>query len=67
MMRIREGAAVTAPGGWREQMDLLLQDTAIPQLHAEPSAQQFAPSAPTAPTTPSTPTTPGTPTNGGTP
>jgi type II secretory pathway component GspD/PulD (secretin) len=64
MMRIREGAAVTAPGGWREQMDLLLQDTAIPQLHAEPSAQQFAPSAPTAPTTPSTPSTP---TNGGTP
>jgi hypothetical protein len=55
MMRIREGAAVTAPGGWREQMDLLLQDTAIPQLHAEPSAQQFAPSPPA------------TPTNGGTP
>jgi type II secretory pathway component GspD/PulD (secretin) len=61
MMRIREGAAVTAPGGWREQMDLLLQDTAIPQLHAEPSAQQFAPSAPTTPTTPSTPTNGGTP------
>lgn len=55
MMRIREGAAVTVPGGWREQMDLLLQDTAIPQLHAEPSPQQFAP--PAAPTTP---------TNGGT-
>jgi len=50
MMRIREGAAVTVPGGWREQMDLLLQDTAIPQLHAEPSPQQFAP--PAAPTTP---------------
>jgi hypothetical protein len=49
------------PGGWREQMDLLLQDTAIPQLHAEPSAQQFAPSAPTTPTTPSTPTNGGTP------
>jgi len=56
MMRIREGAAVTVPGGWREQMDLLLQDTAIPQLHAEPSPQQFAP--PAAPTTPA---------NGGTP
>jgi type II secretory pathway component GspD/PulD (secretin) len=56
MMRIREGAAVTVPGGWREQMDLILQDTAIPQLHAEPSPQQFAP--PAAPTTPA---------NGGTP
>lgn len=56
MMRIREGAAIAVPGGWREQMDLLLQDTAIPQLHAQPSPQQSAPS--TAPTTPA---------NGGTP
>jgi type II secretory pathway component GspD/PulD (secretin) len=39
MMRIREGAAVGVPGGWREQMDLILQDAAIPQLHAEPPQQ----------------------------
>ncbi len=73
MMRIREGAAVTVPGGWREQMDLILQDTAIPQLHAQPSPQQFAPQAVPAPTlhTPATPTpaavAPTTPANGGTP
>ncbi|MEY4534645.1 MAG: putative type pilus biosis protein PilQ [Planctomycetota bacterium] len=39
MMRIREGAAVGVPGGWREQMDMILQDAAIPQLHAEPPQQ----------------------------
>ena len=41
MMRIREGAAVGVPGGWREQMDLILQDAAIPQLHAEPPQQSM--------------------------
>ncbi len=81
MMRIREGAAVTVPGGWREQMDLLLQDTAIPQLHAEPSPQQFAPQGAPAPTSSApvnpppaapapaaiAPAAPATPANGGTP
>jgi type II secretory pathway component GspD/PulD (secretin) len=54
MMRIREGAAVGVPGGWREQMDLILQDAAIPQLHAEPP-QQSMPGATPAPAKGATP------------
>jgi type II secretory pathway component GspD/PulD (secretin) len=54
MMRIREGAAVGVPGGWREQMDMILQDAAIPQLHAEPP-QQSMPGATPAPAKGATP------------
>jgi hypothetical protein len=46
MMRIREGAAVGVPGGWREQMDMILQDAAIPQLHAEPPQQPMPATTP---------------------
>jgi len=56
MMKIREDAAGTTPGGFREQLDVLLLDTAIPQSHAAPSPQQYAPSA--APTNPANGATP---------
>lgn len=39
MMRIREGAATGAPGGWQDQMEELLLDAAVPQFHADPPTQ----------------------------
>lgn len=40
MMKLREGAILSAPGGWREQMDFALRDAAIPAVDAPSTGGQ---------------------------